>query len=309
MPDLFREAGHILLHTLPEFARLLPFLFLTYLFIEWFEGAAGVKARYLIAKSGRFGPLLGSVLGILPQCGFSAAAAGLYARRVLSLGTLYAVFLATSDEMLPILLSRAGEVGARNILLLLLTKLLLGALLGILTDLLLSFMKKRKESGAASTEPLLENGSCRCGCCGGGARGKGALPILFAALRHTLIIGGYLLAAMLALTAVMHAVGEEVLSGFLARSGIFSYLLASLIGLIPNCAASVIVTELWLSGAISAGAMLSGLLTGAGVGVLVLFRSNRPMRDNFIIVALLYLFGASSGILLDLLGFSSLVAL
>ena len=306
----------VVLDTLKDSGIVLPFLFLTYLLMEWLETRAGAGSCRLLSGAGRLGPVFGGLLGAIPQCGFSAAAAGLYAGRVLSLGTLYAVFLSTSDEMLPILISeRASPILIVKILT---VKVVCGIALGMLTDLILSLF--RKKGGEAAPRSLVakdgvldvpssetENGGqtvCACGC---RAEKRGWKPILLSSLRHTLTVAVYLLVIVFALNTAVHFVGEERLSDLLTSVPVLPQAAAALVGLIPNCAASVVVTELFVKGALSAGSMLAGLLTGAGVGTLILYRANRPIRQTVTIVAVLWAAGFSVGLLFDLTGLSSLV--
>lgn len=295
----------VILDTLKDFGTVLPFLFLTYLFMEWLESRAGAGSRRLLSGAGRFSPVVGGLLGAIPQCGFSAAAAGLYAGRVLSLGTLYAVFLSTSDEMLPILISeRASPI---LILKILAVKVVCGVVLGMLTDLVLTPFLRKKETAPAAPENGEDSATpCPCGCenC---SEKRGWKKILYSAFLHTLKIAAYLLVIVFALNTVVHFVGEERLSDLLTAVPVLPQAAAALVGLIPNCAASVTVTELFLKGALSAGSMLAGLLSGAGIGTLILYRVNRPIRQNVAIVAVLWAMGFLVGLLFDLTGLSTVV--
>ncbi len=297
--------------TLLEFLPVLLVLFLTYLLMEWMEHKTGEKTRLLLVKAGGFAPLLGGVVGIVPQCGFSAAAAGLYAGRVVSVGTLFAVFLATSDEMLPIVLSNAvhGEFAAWSVLRILGGKLVIGILVGILIDLVVRFALRLRAGHSEehvhhhdhAHEHDEEHHShihemCRhagCGCEGG---------IFRSALKHTVEIGLFILLVSLVLNYVVYFIGHERIAAFLDGSGGWVYALSSLVGLIPNCAASVVVTELYIGGALTVGGMYAGLLSGAGVGTLVLCRVNRPWWANLAIVAGLWVLGMLFGALIDLCG-------
>ncbi len=274
-----------------DLAKLLPYLFVTYLLLEWIEKRAEDGSVKLVRRSGPWGPVLGAVTGIIPQCGFSASAANLFAQRLISAGTLLAVFLSTSDEMLPILISRA--VGAGTILKILGTKLLSGLLVGLLADRVLHLCQHRDEK--VDLHEICVRDHCHC-------EEKG---VLISALLHTLQIAGFVLVINLALNLLIHFVGEDRLSSLILNRPVLGPLLSALVGLIPNCASSIIITELYLSNAMSTGAMLSGLLTASGVGLLVLFRINRhAMRDNFKILAALYVSGAAIGIAFDLLHIS-----
>ncbi|MBQ8350441.1 MAG: arsenic efflux protein [Clostridia bacterium] len=282
---------HALLHAVKDTLPLLPFLYLTYLLMELLEHKAGDRVNALIRRSGRVGPLAGGLLGMLPQCGFSAAAASLYAGRIVSLGTMLAVFLSTSDEMLPILLSK--QLPLPSVLALIGTKAAVAVLIGFVVDLL--YRPKKEEH----VEELCRAEGCHC-------EGK---SVFLSALFHTLQVAGFILLATFALGIIIELVGEETLASLVLNRPVLGSLLAGLIGLIPNCAASVILTELHLAGALSLGAMLSGLLVGAGVGLLVLFRVNRHLKENLLILLTLYTIGVAIGILVDVTGLGTLLSL
>ena len=291
LENLMEHIPHILWHTFLDFLKLLPFLFLAYLLMELIEHKAGEKTRKLIRHSGRFGPALGAALGVLPQCGFAAATANLYAGKLLSRGTLIAVFLSTSDEMLPILVSEGAPIGV--ILKLLGIKLAVGMLVGFVTDLIGSF-KKHGHSHRCDHDHVHD--LCldsNCGC--------GSHSIFRAALTHTVKIGIFILLVTLAVNIFVEFIGEDKLAAFATSVPVLGSLVSGLVGLIPNCAGSVVITELWLNGAIGAGAMLSGLLVSSGLGVLILFRSNKNLKDNLFNLALLYVSGVVLGSLLGLL--------
>lgn len=269
--------------------KLLPFLFFTYLVLEFIEEKAEKGSLKLVRQSGVLGPVIGSVVGIVPQCGFSASASNLFAQRLISAGTLIAVFLSTSDEMLPILISSA--VPPLTILKLLGFKVLAGILFGLAADKL--FRLCRHEGERVDLHELCEEENCGCE-----ERG-----VFLSALLHTLQIAGFVLAINLALGLLLHFVGEETLSGLILNKPVLGPILSGLVGLIPNCAASIIITELYLSGAMTAGSMMAGLLTASGVGLLVLFRINRrAMRDNVKILAFTLVSAILTGIALDLAG-------
>lgn len=280
--------------------KLLPFLFLTYLLMEWLEHRTGEGARRRIQTAGKVGPLWGGLLGVVPQCGFSAAAASLYAGRVITIGTLFAVFLSTSDEMLPILLSEA--VPAATIGKILAAKVVIAVVSGFLLEFLCGALPKKKRGGMDIRAVCGEE---RCHC------GDG---ILKSALRHTIKIFLSIFLIMFFLTLIMETVGEDSLALAFRGAPVVGELIAALIGLIPNCASSVVITQLYVSGVIGAGAMMAGLLTNAGVGLLVLFRvnrganhgaehnTNRGLRENLGIVAALYCAGVFWGVVIGLLG-------
>lgn len=278
----------ILLDSLLDSVKLIPFLFLTYLFMEFLEHRAGSAASHRIRTAGKLGPLWGGLLGVIPQCGFSTAASSLFAGRVITIGTLLAVYLSTSDEMLPIMISNAVPVG--TILKILAVKAVIGIITGFLIDFLyMSVMKKQKTE--VNVHKICENEHCHC------ERG-----IVKSALMHTVKIFIYVFLISLLLNGMIEAVGEDTLSNLFMNIPVFGEMVSALVGLIPNCASSVVITQLYLDQIIGAGAMMSGLLVNAGVGLLVLFRLNRDKMQNAIIVGILYIFGVAWGILLELAG-------
>ncbi len=281
---MLQAAAHALEHTLLDSVKLLPFLFLTYLAMEYLEHKAEDKAQRLVRKSGRLGPVIGGLLGAVPQCGFSAAASNLYAGRVITLGTLLAIYLSTSDEMLPILISEQAPVGL--IVKILLMKAAIGMLAGIIIDLLLP----RKQEEHDHIHELCEHEHCNCE--------KG---IFRSALKHTVNIALFIVVIGFVLEFILHFAGEDALAGLLWNRPILGPLLAGIVGLIPNCAASVALTQLYLAGALSMGAMMAGLLVGAGVGLMVLLKVNGNLRENLKIIGLLYGIGVAAGIAIDFL--------
>lgn len=280
------EVLHLLGHSLLDTLKLVPFLFLTYLFMEFIEHKTSNKVKRIVHKSGKAGPFIGGLLGAIPQCGFSASAASLYAGRVVSLGTLIAIFLSTSDEMLPILISEAADV--KLILQILGLKVLIGMIAGFVIDFVMHF-KKKQETEEFKIHDMCEHGHCHC-----------EKSIWKSALKHTLQIVLFILIVNLVLNFVIEFVGEDSLKNLFFTKPIIGEMISGLVGLIPNCASSVVITQLFLEGVISFGAMMSGLLVGSGVGILVLFKVNESVKDNLKVVALLYAIGVGSGILLGL---------
>ena len=280
----------VLLDPLLDCLKLLPFLFLTYFLMELLEHRAGEKMNRSLQKAGDFGPAIGGLLGAVPQCGFSAAAASLYAGGVVSAGTLLAVFLSTSDEMIPVFLSH--QVGAGLVVRVLAWKVGLGMAFGFLFDGVLRLLKKKGlfPVRSAAIEDLCEQEHCHCE---GGS-------VLGSAVRHTLHIMLFLFLILLCLNLVTELAGLERLEGFLSGGTLRPHLLAALVGLIPNCAASVFLTEMYLGGVLPFSAMISGLLVGAGVGLLVLFRTNASRRENGIILGVLYVCGVAGGLFCSL---------
>lgn len=279
---------HIIEHTILDSVKLIPFLFITYLLMEFIEHKTSEKAKATIQKSGKFGPFFGSLLGIFPQCGFSVSATNLYAARVITLGTLIAVYLSTSDEMLPIFISES--VPTITILKILGIKLIIGIVAGFIIDLVLRIKNKNvKEENEIVA--LCEKEHCHC-----------EHGIIKSTIKHTLSIFLFILIITLLINMGIHFIGEERIAGVLQNNPILGPIVASLIGLIPNCAASVILTQMYLENVISAATMISGLLVGAGVGLAVLFKTNKGIKENIKITILLYGIGACSGILLELIG-------
>ena len=274
--------------TLGDSIKLLPFLFLTYLLMEILEHTTGNKVQNRIRNAGVVGPLWGGILGVIPQCGFSAAASSLYAGRVITVGTLLAIFLSTSDEMLPILISEA--VSPVTIVKILSVKVCIAIISGFLAEFVYVKLLKREEKDM-DIHVVCEEEHCRCDD-----------GILKSAVKHTLKIFVYILLITFALTLVIELIGENRLALIFQDIPVVGELVAALVGLIPNCASSVVITELYLSGIIGAGAMMSGLLVNAGVGLLVLFRLNRNWRQNAGIVAALYGFGVFWGALIEFIG-------
>ena len=274
---------HSGLHALEETAKLLPFLFIAYLLMEYLEHHAAAKMEGLLRAIGPAGPLVGAVLGCIPQCGFSATASNLYAAGLVSRGTLLAVFLSTSDEALPLLLghSNAGSEIAK----LLLSKLLIGIAVGFAVDLLMRKFGKPRE-----LTDLCEH----CGCHDHGG-------ILRPAVWHTLRIALFCLVLNFLLHLGFDLLGQERLASLLLSGSWAQPFLAALVGLVPNCAASVMLTQLYLGGVISFGSVLAGLCAGAGVGLAVLLRVNGDKKESLRIVATLYLVSAVVGLIAQIL--------
>lgn len=278
----------VILDTLLDVLKLLPFLFLTYLILEWAEHKAGEKAKEFTARAGVFGPAVGGILGILPQCGFSASAASLYSGGVISIGTMFAVFLSTSDEMIPVMISEKAD--PVRILLLVGIKAVCGIAVGFLIDFALHLLGHRRENREFSH--LCEDEHCHC-----------ENGIFRSALHHTVHIALFILLITFVLNTVIFWIGEETIGSLASGAGrFFLPFLTAVIGLIPNCAASVVLTQLFLEGVISTGAVLSGLLVGSGIGLLVLYRTHKHWKKNLIITAVLYAVGVVIGLIFDLIG-------
>lgn len=278
----------IIIDSVIDSIKLLPFLFLTYLFMEWLEHKTGSAARSTIRTAGKLGPVWGGLLGVIPQCGFSAAASSLFTGRVITVGTLIAVYLSTSDEMFPIMISNA--VPAATIIKILACKAAIGIISGLVVEYVYIHVLKKQEKEMDIHEICEEE---RCNCEHG---------LLSSALTHTLHVFVYIFLISLALNIIIGLVGEETLAGLFTGAPIVGELIAALVGLIPNCASSVVITQLYLEHIIGAGAMMAGLLVNAGVGILILFRLNHDRKQNFRIIGLLYGLGVFWGIIIELTG-------
>lgn len=278
----------ILHHTLLDTVKLIPFLLIAFLLLEFIEHKMSNKSKKILVKNQKYGPIIGSVLGAFPQCGFSVMATNLFNGRVITIGTLIAIYLSTSDEMLPILISNGTSF--KIIVSIILIKVFIGILFGFIIDIL--FKKKNKVIEVNhEIHEICHDENCHC-----------EDGIIKSSLKHTISIIFFVLIANLLINLVIHYIGEDKISEFISNSNYFTYFLSSLIGLIPNCASSVIITELYLSEMITLGTMLSGVLTGSGIGILVLFRTNKDLKENLLILSLIYLIGVFSGIIIDLLG-------
>ena len=263
--------------------RILPFLFLAYLAMECLEHWTGGRMQAIVRKSGKAGPAIGGILGIFPQCGFSAAAANLYAGRIITLGTLMAVFLSTSDEMLPIMISE--NVGISMIGKILLIKVLFALAAGFLVDVL---FRKKEEPQIGH---LCERQHCHC------ERG-----IWRSAFSHTWRIFLYIILVSLILNFVIALIGEETLAAVVLNRPALSLFVSALVGMIPNCTSSVVLTQLYLGGVLGAGALMAGLLSGSGVGFLVLLRVNEDRKESLQVFGRLYVLGVAGGGLVEWLG-------
>ena len=280
----------IILDTFIDSLKMLPFLFLSYLLIEYIEHTSSKKIENLLKKSGKFGPLAGALLGLIPQCGFSVTASNLYSGRVITLGTLFAVFLATSDEAIPILLSHPNNLF--EIVKILLAKFIIAFIIGFLVDLVIKKINKQKVLESSEDEHEHIHNMCKdCDCEHG---------LLHSTIKHTVSTFVFIFIISFVLHAAFHFIGEDNLSKILMSGTIFQPFIAGIIGLIPNCASSVLLTELYLSGSITFASVVTGLSTGAGVGLAVLFKMNKPQKDNFKIIGLLYAFGVFGGLIIQL---------
>ena len=272
----------VIIDTLLDTLKLIPFLFVAFLILEYIEHKLSNKSKSKMEKYQNLGPILGSLVGAIPQCGFGAMATNMYAGRVITLGTLISIYLSTSDEMLPIMLSSNADI--LLILRIIAIKIAIGMLCGFIIDLV---YRKKKE------EHIIEFCSDEhCHCEEG---------ILVSSIKHTLNIALFILAVSFILNLIIHYFGEDKLSTLFINNKFIGPLVSGIIGLIPNCGASVILTELYLNNALSLGSLIGGLLTGSGVALLLLFKVNKNIKENINIVLLLYLIGVISGILINII--------
>ena len=361
--DILLDAGQ-------DALSLVPFLLVTYLALEALEHVAGERVNGAIKRAGAAGPVVGSLLGMVPQCGFSAMAATLYAGRVVTLGTLVAVFLSTSDEMLPLLL--AEQVPVQTMAMLLASKALIALVTGFIVDAAVRGLRRNVRAHAAIRRTVLgtavnpahancahddhtggdiidevaeagvsadhihelcERDHCGCdededehghghghehghegdhaherGCACGHEHGhshEGAplLSIIRSAISHTVQVSVFIFLVTLILVAVLETFGESTIEQFLRGNETLAVLGSALVGLIPNCSASVVITQLYLEGALQLAPMLAGTLISAGVGYLVLFRTNRSARENALFLVMMYVIGAGWGLVLSACGF------
>jgi len=279
MPDFF----HIIEHTFFDAVKMLPFLFLTYLFLEYLEHKGNEKFVSILQHSGKLGPLGGAILGCIPQCGFSVAAANLYAGRIISAGALAAVFISTSDEAIPILIANPDSAGL--VLKLIAYKLIFAVFAGFLLDFILRHTPVIND---AQNNHLHED-------CHNVYSNK---QILLSALKHTLFIALFIFAVLLILEIIIHYLGEDKLSALLMTDSVWQPVIAGLIGLIPNCAPSVILTQLYITGGIDVGTLFCGLSTSAGMGIVLLFKNNRNLKQNLLLLGYIYCLSVLVGFLL-----------
>lgn len=274
----------VILDTIIDSLKLIPFLLVAFLIIELLEHKLNNKTKNIITKSKKIGPIIGSLLGVIPQCGFSVMATNLYITRIITLGTLISIYLSTSDEMLIIMISEKVEISL--ILKILLIKIFSGIVYGLIIDKIINKKKKDKETNYE----LCDEEHCDCNH-----------SILLSAIKHTLHITLFIFIITLIINTIFTLLGDNYLSKILLNNSILSPFITSLIGLIPNCAASVILTELYLNSTISLGALIGGLLTSSGSSLLVLIKNNKNKKENLSIILLLYALGVLSGIIIELI--------
>lgn len=301
----------VVIDALKDTAELIPFLFATYVVISLLDLFASDKTTAAIQRAGHAGPLIGGVLGVVPQCGFSAMGASLYADRIVSLGTFVAVILSTSDEMLPLLLAEHVEVGllAR----ILVTKAVLGVILGFAIDFVLRVVLGRTSLAGVDDSDAGEEQdedaefdpsaySCDCGCGEPLTRGQTAWWVVVNSAYRTFQVVVFIFVVSVLLNALIALVGEDALASFLSGNAVAATLVSGLVGLVPNCAASVVLTQLYIDGVLGFAPMIAGTLVAGGAGYLVLFRMNGNMRENAAIVGIVYALGVCAGLVMLGLG-------
>ena len=276
----------IILEALLDVLKIVPFLFVTFFILEFLEHKLNKKTEKVLLKYKKFGPIVGGLLGAVPQCGFGTMAASLFSNKVITIGTVIAIFLSTSDEMLPIMLGHKADLS--TILGILGFKVIVGVIIGLIVDLI--FRKKGYVKEHIHINDMCEDEHCHCD-------DKG---IFSSSLVHTLKITGFILVANLVINFIVFFVGEEQLAKILLNDSLFTYFISSLVGLIPNCVSSVVITELYMSNLISLGTLFSGLLTGSGLGILLLFKQNKNLKENITVLSIIYFVGVVVGILVDL---------
>lgn len=308
-----------LIDSLKDTLELVPFLFLTYLAMEALEHGMAGRTEDIIRKADKSGPIVGALLGALPQCGFSAMAGTLYAGGVVTVGTLVAVILSTSDEMIPVFIAHQEPVS--RLLSIVGVKVVVGMAVGLVLDAVLR-LTHRSGDGHAHIHELCDRAHCHCddelgerdtahdaAASSDGVAGhhhphahNAAWGIVRSAAIHTVEVTFFIFLVTLAFGLVFSLVGQNAIGEFLGVHPVRATFLAALIGLIPNCGASVVIAELYLDGSLAAGPMLAGLLVSGGMGLLVLFRTNPNMRKNVTVTLFVYAVGVAVGLLANALG-------
>ena len=274
----------IIIDTLIDGIKLIPFLFIAFLIIELLEHKLSKKNRKLISKTGKLGPIFGSILGAFPQCGFSCLATNLYVTRIVSLGTLISIYLSTSDEMLPVLLSQKAPIKV------ILSALIIKVIIGMISGIIIDFILRKKEKNIEIDNEICQEENCHC-----------KDHLLVSVLKHTLSITLFIMLISFILNILIEYTGIFDENNIIANNP-FTVFITSLIGLVPNCASSVMITTLYAKGVIEFSALISGLLTGSGVAIIILFKSNKNIKENIIILSLVYFIGVISGLIIQLLG-------
>ena len=275
----------IIIDTLLDTLKLLPFLLFAFILIELIEHKLTNKSKKIITKNQKYGPIIGALLGVIPQCGFSVMATNLYITKIIPLGTLISIYLSTSDEMLPILISEKTDI--KIILKILITKVTFGIIYGIIINLILN---KKDKNKIKEDYQICEEQHCNC-----------KKSILSSSIKHTLSTIIYILIITFILNTIFHYIGNSILTNFFIKVKFLSPFITSLIGLIPNCAASVIITELYIKKTINFAALIAGLLSNSGTSLLILLKSNKSLKDSIKIILLLYTLGVISGTIINII--------
>ena len=281
---------HVIEETIMDSIKMLPFLYIAYLILEYLEKKSNIKE--ILKNSGKFGTIIGATLGAVPQCGFSVTASSLYAGRVITLGTLISVFLATSDEAIPILLTTPNMLG--EVLKIIIVKIIYGFIASFVIDFILSKKNHKYLTKKNSHEHITAM------CEHVHSKDK-KHSIWLHALKHTLNVFVYILIVAFVLNSIIHLIGSENLSKVLMQGSVLQVFIAGIIGLIPNCASSVVLTNLFVAGNISFASIIAGLCTNAGIGLVVLFKENKDIKENLKIVGLLYFLGVLIGVILQII--------
>lgn len=281
MQDLIADVLH-------DSLSMLPFLYIAYLFMEYLEHKSNDHMQHLLAETRRFGPLIGATLGIIPQCGFSVIAGGLYMNGSITLGTLIAVFVSTSDEAIPILIAQPNQFTI--LMRVIAVKFVIGCIAGYLVDMLV------KQHHLKENHPLHDiHEHCD-------EEQQKHPSIFMIALLHTIKIFLFIFCVNFVISYVIHEFGEDAVAGFLGAGSFLQPLFAAIVGFIPNCAASVILSQLFIDGAVSFGALTAGLITSAGLGLLVLFKMYDNKKDIFRILGILFIIALVTGSILQMFG-------
>lgn len=268
--------------------KLLPFLFIVYLILEYIEHNSNKKIEKIISKSGKFGPIVGSIMGAFPQCGFSVMASNLYVARIITIGTLIGIFLSTSDEMLPIMISNG--ISFDKIIKIVLLKVIIGMLFGLIIDL---FISKTKKSTKKEINNLCEHDHCHC-----------EENIFLSSIKHSLNIFVFVVLVNIGINILIYLIGEESISNIIAENKMVGPIISGFVGLIPNCASSVVITELFINGTINFGSLMTGLMVNSGVAMILLFKLNKNYKENLFIFGLTYLISIFTGIIINFLNLS-----
>ena len=286
----------LIIDALLDSIKLLPFLFLVYLLIGYLDSSTDNRLYRRLVRAKWLGPIIGSTLGCLPQCGFSVVGANLYSRGMISIGTLLAIFISTSDEAIPILFAHPGMLKSVGIVLGL--KFIIAIFMGLVIEAIMRMLGRPTLTPKQMVSENMEvQGGCKCqdGC---HSHNGG---IWRSALLHTVKVFMYILVINLILNAIIEGIGEDSLSQILLSNSMWQPVLAALVGLIPNCAASIVLTEMYIAGTLSLGSLIAGLIPGAGMGLVILFKANKSFIENIKILGILYVTGVIFGMLLQMI--------